>query len=382
MFLSKLIRLRTLAIWDSDVTVLDRYVFGEFAKVISVATLAILGIFFGTVEFRHVMELMAKLNVPWNTLLLVDALQLPVSIVYCLPAAVVAAAALVWIRQHQSSEILALQICGVSRRRILAPFIAIGMIAGGVGFFLGDMVAPNSRYLAHKLLLARVNNSDRPFPGRAEIILRDRGNKVHQWMIFGESEGNSAKPFVALDFNAPASPVLVYAESALWKKGVWNLDSGVLCQLPLDQSRGEHYKFGKMEVGGLKPIARAVENAPKTMFDRTVSELKAEIDKLSQAGKRVPPDMLIQLYRRFSQPLSCVLLLIAAAPLVLFRRARISTSTQFVYVGVLVVSFFLLQDITYAMGENARIAPWIAAFLPSAMLCLGGLGAGWILNRA
>jgi lipopolysaccharide export system permease protein len=301
--------------------------------------------------------------------------------VYCLPPAVVCAAALVWIRQCQSSEILALQVCGISRRRILAPFLVIGLIAGGAAYFLGDMVAPNSRYLAHKLLLARINNSDRPFPGRHEIVLRDGRNHVKQWLIFGESQGNYSKPFLALDLASSDGAVVVYSESALWKKGVWHLDSGLLCQLPADRSKGEQYKFGKMEVGGLKSIANAVENAPKTMFDRTVSELKAEIDRLSQSGKRVPPDMLIQLYRRFSQPLSCVLLLIAAAPLVLFRRVRISTSTQYVYVGILVVSFFLLQDITYAMGDNARIAPWIAAFLPSAMLCVGGLGAGWILNR-
>jgi lipopolysaccharide export LptBFGC system permease protein LptF len=77
------------------------------------------------------MELMAKMNVSWNTLLLIDMLQLPLSIVYCLPPAVVCAAALVWIRQCQSSEILALQVCGISRRRILAPFLVIGLIAGG-----------------------------------------------------------------------------------------------------------------------------------------------------------------------------------------------------------------------------------------------------------
>jgi lipopolysaccharide export system permease protein len=360
--------------------VLDRYVLLEFAKVITISTLTILGIFFGTVEFKQVLEVMGKLGLPWDTLVLVDMLQLPLSILYCLPAAVVCAASMVWIRQHQSSELLALQMCGVSKSRILAPFVAIGIVAAAGTFVVGDFIAPKSRYLSQKLLLARINNSDRPFPGKQEIVLRD-GRKVHQWLIFGESNGNSTKPFVAFDFTSPDGPAIVYAGAALWKRGIWKLDSGVLCQLPTDGTKGLAYKFGHMEIGGLKPIARAVENAPKTIFDQTIGEMRVDIDRRIQAGKRVPPEMLIQLYRRFSQPLSCILLLFAAAPLTLFRKSRHATQSQFVYIGILVASFFLLQDLAYAMGENSRLAPMIAAFLPSALLCFGGLSAGWVLAK-
>ena len=363
------------------IKVLDRYVFSEFAQVITVATLAILGIFFGTVEFKHVLEMMAKLGVPADTLFLVDMLQLPLSIIYCLPAAVVCAASVVWIRQHQSREILALQMCGVSKQRILAPFLVIGVVTGLIGFYIGDCVAPNSRYLSQKLLLARVNNSERPFPGRADIRLGDEG-KLRQWLIFGDTVGNATTPFVAFDFSSPQGPLLIFSQAAHWRKGVWKLDRGVLCELPWTGNKGLHYKFGNMDIGGLKPIVRTVENAPKSMFDKTIAELRADINQKLSQGIPVPPETLIQLYRRFSQPISCVLLLLAAAPLTLFRKSRFSTQSQFVFVGALVASFFLLQDITYAMGENARIAPWIAAFLPSSLLCCAGLGAGWLMNRA
>jgi lipopolysaccharide export LptBFGC system permease protein LptF len=297
-----------------------------------------------------------------------------------LPAAVVCAAALVWIRQQQSSEILALQVCGVSKQRILAPFVIVAILMGGIGYVIGDCIAPNSRYLSQKLFLARVNNSERPFPGRSDIRLG--GDHLKQWMIFGDTVGNATVPFIAFDFSSPQSPLLIYSESAKWKKGVWKLENGLLCELPWGDAKGLHYKFGTMDIGGLKPIARAVENAPKSMFDQTIAELRADIDQKIRKGVSVPPESLIQLYRRYSQPLSCLLLLLAAAPLTLFRKSRFSTPSQFLFVGVLVASFFLFQDFTYAMGENARIAPWIAAFLPSAALCFAGLGAGWLMNRA
>lgn len=361
--------------------VLDRYVFSEFAQVITVATLAILGIFFGTVEFKHVLEMMSKLGVPGDTLFLIDMLQLPLSIVYCLPAAVVFAAALVWIRQQQSSEILALQICGVSKQRILAPFLVLGLLAAAVGYCIGDCIAPNSRYLSQKLLLARLNNSERPFPGRSEIKLGDE-HSLRQWLIFGDTVGNATKPFVAFDFSSSTGPLLICSKAAQWKRGVWKLEQGVLCEVPWGLEKGSHYQFGAMDIGGLRPIARIVENAPKSMFDKTIAELRAEIELKVRRGVTVPPEELIQLYRRYSQPLSCLLLLIAAAPLTLYRKSKFTIQSQYLYVGLLVVSFFLLQDVTYALGENARLAPWVAAFLPSAALCFAGLGAGWLMNRA
>lgn len=361
--------------------VLDRYVLLEFAKIITVALLAIIGIFFGTVEFKHVIEVMSKLGLPWDTLVLVDMLQLPLSIIYCLPAAVVFGAALVWIRQHQSSEILALQICGVSKTRILAPFLAIGLLAALFGYLAGDNIAPRARYLSQKLLLARVNNSTRPFPGKTDIVLKD-AKQIRQWIIFGDTVGNTTRPFVVFDFNGPNGPVVVYSDSALWKKGIWHMDSGFLCELPSSGQKGLAYKFGHMEIPGLKSIARAVEDVPKSMFDKTIAELKADIETRMRAQKPVPPEMLVQLYRRYSQPLACIFLLLAAAPLTLFQKARHATASQYVYVGVLVSLFFLLQDITYAMGENSRLAPSLAAFLPSVLLCVGGLSFGLLIRRA
>lgn len=361
--------------------VLDRYVLIEFAKVITVAILTIIGIFFGTIEFQHVVEVMSKLGLPWDTLVLVDMLQLPLSIIYSLPAAVVFGAALVWIRQHQSSEILALQICGVSKVRILAPFLAIGMLAAIFGYVVGDFVAPHSRYLSQKLLLARLNNSTRPFPGRTDIVIKD-AKQIRQWMIFGDTVGNTTRPFVVFDFNGANGPVVVYSDGALWKKGIWHMDSGFLCELPASREKGLAYNFGQMEIPGLKSIACVVDDAPKSMFDKTIAELKTDIEARMRAQKPVPPEMLVQLYRRYSQPLACILLLLAAAPLTLFQKARHATASQYVYVGVLVSLFFLLQDVTYAMGENSRLAPSLAAFLPSILLCIGGLSFGLLIRRA
>jgi lipopolysaccharide export system permease protein len=362
---------------------LDRYVFTEFLTTLSVATLAILGIFFGTVEFRQVIDTMSKFGVPWNTLLLVDMLQLPTSLVFVLPAGVVCAATLVWMRQHQAGELMALQICGVSRRRILAPFIALGLLAGVFAFALADYIAPQARHRSQKLMLARINNSDRPFPGKREIILHNGAGDIMQMMVFSDIDGNSAQGFVAFDFTNPDLVSLIYSNTAEWKKGTWNLESGQLCQVLLkDGSKGLHYKFGTMRVGGIASVARMIDSAPKTLFDKTTSEIRSEIDAFRGQGKPVPPKLMIQFYRRYSQPMSCVLLLIAAAPLVLMRRVRSSSAISFVYIGVLVASFFVLQDIFIALGDHGRIAPILAAWLPSVLLCVAGLTATLFVGRA
>ncbi len=74
-----------------------------------------------------------------------------------------------------------------------------------------------------------------------------------------------------------------------------------------------------MQVGGIASVAAHDRFRAKTLLRKTTSEIRSEIDAFHRQGKPVPPKMMIQFYRRYSQPMSCVLLLIAAAP-VLMRR--------------------------------------------------------------
>ncbi|MBZ0186816.1 MAG: LptF/LptG family permease, partial [Candidatus Obscuribacterales bacterium] len=107
---------------------LDRYIICESLQFLIIGSIAILGIFFGTVEFQNCLKMMNNFGLPLNTVLSVTLLQVPTGINYCLPAGVLISSMLLIIRQHNDAEILALEVSGVKLQRIMAPFLAMGVV--------------------------------------------------------------------------------------------------------------------------------------------------------------------------------------------------------------------------------------------------------------
>ncbi len=89
---------------------------------------------------------------------------------------------------------MALQICGVSRRHILAPFIALGLLAGVFAFALAD-IAP-ARHRSQKLMLARIKKFRlQAFQQARNHFAQWRGRYYLQMMVFSDINGNSAQGF-------------------------------------------------------------------------------------------------------------------------------------------------------------------------------------------
>mgnify|MGYP001367852233 FL=1 len=63
----------------------DRYIMLETLQVLAVGTFAILGIFYGTAEFKNVIDMMTASGLSLQTVMTIMALQLPTGMLYCLP---------------------------------------------------------------------------------------------------------------------------------------------------------------------------------------------------------------------------------------------------------------------------------------------------------
>lgn len=351
--------------------VFDRYVFVEFVSVLTVATIAIAGVFFGTVEFRKLMEYVSTFGVPFKTILLVDILQIPTLVMFALPAGVLAGAMILMIRQHHDSEIMVLQVSGVSLWRIMRPYLLIGLLATGLSFVIVE-IAPKARHLSAQLMLAGFAHSDRPFPAKLAVDFRDEKDRLLNLMIFGRAQGKATEGLVVLDFSRDKMVQLLWSSVAQWKDGSWTLQSGRAFELLLPDDDGVRGSFGTMTLNGVASAMDALAAMPSSSLDKSRKQITDEIEQWKKKGKAVPPELLIQYYRRFSQPLSCFLLVIAGSPIALIRKRR-DAGFGLAYGGVVIVAYFLLLQICISLGANGRMDPVLAAWLPGTSLATLGL---------
>ncbi len=362
-------------------TLFDRYVVRETLQVLLIGTLAIIGIFFGTAEFTNVLNLMNETGLPLHTVFSVMLLQLPTGLIFCMPAGVVVAVMLVLQRQNRDSEVVALQLQGIPLRRVLMPFLALGLISTSIAFAVSENLAPQSRDLSRRLVTLATRKADRPFANRSEIRLEKEKDKLSNIIVIAQGKGRTVEGFVDLDLSDKSMIKLIWAESARWGDYVWTLHNGRIFELFSSTNPGTQLKFTTMTVSDMLNAEDLLSDINKTTLDKTSSELRADIDMLKKAGIKVPAYLYFQYYRRFSYPLSCLLLVLAAAPMVLFNKRK-RADFSMIYGGTVVLGFFLMQEISMALVVNGRIDPLLAAWLPVTALGSLGLSLTAILSRS
>ncbi|MCA9801231.1 MAG: LptF/LptG family permease [Cyanobacteria bacterium HKST-UBA02] len=429
---------------------LDRYILAESMQLLLIGAVVILGVFFGTVEFRNCLDMMNAFGLPLQTVLSVTLLQMPTGIVYCLPAGVLVATMFLLIRQHNDSEIIALEVSGVPLSRIMLPYLVMSIVACASVFLLTEFVAPQARLLSEKMTMLGVYGAACPFSARTSITHEKVDGSIDQQLLFGRPRGKFLQGFVALKHGEAGAIKLIWAEEAQWKSGYWNLRNGRVFDFfgndkntgssdkrtgssdkrtgssdkrtgssdkrtgssgkrtgssdkrtgssgkrtdvseagttksilagDVSHSSGVGGTFASMSYGGNKSLISCIQAGPLSHLSKTTSQMRQELDEHERAGRPVPLELLLQYYRRFSHPISCVLLLLAAAPVALLRSRR-SRSTAIVYGGVLVVVYFVLQQVSLSLAINDRLSPIVGAWLPSGLLCLLGLALTAVMRR-
>jgi lipopolysaccharide export system permease protein len=308
-------------------------------------------------------------------------LQIPTGATYCLPAGVVISTILVLIRMQRDSEILALQACGISFPRIMRPFLIMGLVGSLTVYGISEFVAPQLRYISSKLLIVGVCKSDRPFPTRWRVEIRNAKEEASQLLVLGRGHGRDINNFMLFDFTNPKIVNMVWASSAQWKDGAWDLKNGRIFELLQPKDPGVKGVFGHMTFGdGFAQMWKQIEKGPLESLDKTTAQLETEIKAFTQKHKPVPGSLMVQLYHRYSQPLNCLLLVLAGAP-VAFLQSRRQSNLALGYAGLLIAVFFALQQTCLSFGEHGTINPALAAWLPATTLCFIGVSLSVLFHK-
>jgi lipopolysaccharide export system permease protein len=355
------------------VKLLDRYIAIQFVEILALGTLLIAGIFFGTYEFKRILSLMFECGIPWQSGLMTTALQLPYTCVYCLPAGVLISTMYVLLRQGMDSEIVVLRTTGVSLGRILRPFFALGLICTSISFALNEFVVPTARRTANTLLVVAAYNSELPaacnWSGGAQFGDREQ-QKI---LLVGSFAQRHLCNVVLLDFTQKDIIQLIWSRLGSWQRGNWNLFDGHIYRLSSNDDDVRSSRFSRMVIPGMSQFAVDLSQQRYLPSELTTVELARRIDSIKAAGKHVDPELIRRLHKRFAQPLACLLLVVAAAPLCLLGR-RSRGTFGYIYGGTIIAAFFLLQNISAALGENGRLDPVVSSWMPSVALALFGAG--------
>jgi lipopolysaccharide export system permease protein len=394
-------------------------------------------LFFFFIFFVNQLLLMANnilsKRIPIGDVLLIIFYAFPLILLFAVPFGALVGSLMAVARLASDNEILALQACGVSLKRIFIPLFVLSIILSMLSFFVNDYLIPAS-YLEHKKLYNKILYSNPQI--ELEPYSVKRFKKLETTIVIGDVKQSVIHDIVIFDKTDKNESRIITAETAVVEVNKEQLDvislhlEKVFIQIidPADQTQFE-YSFCDTLIYNILIKEFDVEPVPtplqKTTYDvwQVVRAKRKEVEDLEKKEARKAKEILytlameirktqdyfyqskkwlttrkaecerlwddyirqktkkifnrdlqqysLELHRKFAFPFACMFFMIFAFPIGLLAR----WSGRIVGFGIgLIISgiYWILLVVGHHIGFRENYPPALAMWLPNfIVLCIG-----------
>lgn len=342
---------------------LDRYLFKQMLDyfLLGVVVFTLIA-FFSDTLLKFIREIQ-KYGIPASTLLTLIGLQLPRSIALVLPASAFLAVLMVFNQMSNQFEIIALRMNGISLWRLAAPALALGLLCGGLAYWLDDYVVPWCNIRTERMK-ERVMRSGSLPPNGDSFMYRtfDERHNLVQLIYVSHYQGRSLGDSTIIDLSRPDRMQVLQSRSGLWDvdRG-WDLHNVNAYVVALNRDHSSAGHLGALRVSGLLNDEEAQERREERLHrieqgldansdQQTFSELYRTIERREALGKRVATSTYLKLWDKLTYPLSCPLIVLSAIPLAMTSPRR-NSRRGFIFAIVILFLFYQLDSVCNALGR-------------------------------
>jgi lipopolysaccharide export system permease protein len=346
---------------------LDRYVFGQFARLFAVMTIGF-PILLDVTDLAQRLEEYLNRNIPARDLALSYVYWMPDSLFMVLPAAVLMATVFTITSLTRHAELTAAKASGVSFFRLVAPIFIGATLALGLDVGLGAL-APRANQRRNQLLRESLVESGTT---RYNFVFAGEYGRVYKALELRTDLGRIRQLQIERKGSGDAYPTyLVSADSAIYNRRArsWALEHGAI---HLVGSGGRVF-----EASFAAARERHFTEQPNDMMmkQRQPHDLSyAELTRVITATERSGGDAnLLRVERalKLAVPATCLIIALFGAPLA--TSTERGGSGYGVAISLATTMIFLVMiQLTRAIGGKGIITPDFAAWIPN--LIFGGIG--------
>lgn len=351
---------------------LDRYIANEFWQPLLFGVGIVTGVWFGADQLKLVFSLIMRSGVPIDMALSIIGLHLPAVIVMTIPIGVLLGTLLVFNRLSGDSEIIALRTSGVSFYRIMVAPLLFGVFTSLVSFGINEAIVPVANRAAKKLEFLALYKAEMP-AGQTNFTYMERDPNMRLQRIYFVDQylGEKLTNVIIMDFTRSQLVQIIAAAQGWFRHGEWILENGRTYVISGTSDITRILQFDKLRIPGIKNAQKVLDSGNILPTEMNIIELHKYIENL-KASHSLSNDILVRYYQKISQPLACLVVALAGAPLgLLGRRSR--SNMGLIYSAIIVFLYYVLQSSSGALGEAGRIDPLMAAWMPNIVLGFLGL---------
>lgn len=350
-------------------TVLSRYITATYLKLIGLTVGSFVAIYL-VIDFLEKISRFSQAQGKPQFIVLFFLCKIPSIINQVMPLAVLMSTLLTLGILSRSSEIVALQSCGISLKRIAKPLLVIAFLLSIVTFFSNETIIPNTsqnlKYIEEVLIQGKNPST---FFRLNNIWYRDK-NYILQARLFIPTIW-TLKGVTLWQTTEEMQPTKrLEAEEGIWNGQHWTLKNVT------ERSFSNGAVVATRKIPSL-PIPLQLKVSDLKVWDKYAEDmgffkLKKYTDKLRKAGYDATRYQA-QMYAKISMPFACLIMAFVGIPFSL-RGGRSSGIALGIGLSIGIgFAYFIINAILISFGETGILPPLVSAWAANFIFALSAI---------
>jgi lipopolysaccharide export system permease protein len=345
--------------------ILDRYIIKSVLSIFFACLLTFFSLYIVIDIFSHLEEIL-KQHVSLDTLKQYYLSFLPLIFVQVAPIAALLSTLYTFANLNRSNEIIAMRSSGLSIPYITRTVIIFGVIVSIFVFWINDKFVPQSTALTERTKDQMEGGTRRTQEKEREVInnLSMYGLKNRLFFVnkFSLAE-NKMENIVILEHDEKQNIIKkIVANKGIYKDGLWRFYQCITYNFDENGQIGQEPQYLAEEIMSIPESPREFLTQRQRTDFMNIAQLDDYIWKLSKSGATtVIRNLKVDLYQRFSIPLTSVIIILLGIPFALRMKKR---ATGLSSLGISIMMGFLyyvLSAVSIALGKVGILSPLLAA---------------------
>ena len=357
--------------------ILDRYILQSVFTVFLTCLISFLFLYVIIDAVTFLTDILKQKTSPW-LLIQYYISYLPIIFVKVSPFSCLLATLYTFGKLNRNNEVIAMRAAGLSIMQITKTVIIFGAVISLVVFWVNDRFVPSSVSVTKRIKDQIEGGIKKPRAGEPETItnLSMYGSRNRLFFVNKFLLSRSAMEGIIIfehDRNQDITQKIV-ATSGLYKNGKWTFYQTMTYDLDANGQLKGDPRYAEEEVMDIPETPRDFLNQRQSPDSMTIAQINDYIRKLSTSGAiTAVRNLKVDLYQKFTDPLTSFLIIILAIPFSLRVKKRAGGLASLGLSIMMGFLYYVLNAVGIALGKGGIITPLLAAGISHIIIFLTSL---------
>lgn len=362
--------------YKEKLSILDRYVMVQVLEIFIMGIIIFTSIIFASDTFITLIKQITLYGIPFNVALMIVLLNLPQVIMMAIPMSVLFSTVMTLNRLSLSSEITVMRSCGIGLNRIAKPIFIFAAAMSLLTFVINETIVPITNSQSKTLAVwalgqKNIPNGKQNFTFKETKTNEDGSSSMKRLFFVQKCENDMLKNVTVVDFSEEDVMKVIQSQAGRTSPDGWQFLKGAAYTMTKSEDILNSVWFAQSTADFGMDVKDKLTEEEATQYNIIALWKYVENTAKKQKDPKIQSMFQIELHNKFAFPFTTLVLVLLGVPLAI-TPPRVRYNRGFLFSILIIFLYYLLRALSLSLGEEMKIAPLLAAWLPNAILFILG----------